>query len=66
MSISYTTFELNCGYYFKISYKKDINLRSQSKKVDELLRKLHDQIMFYYKNFSHTQKLQQKVNDKNI
>ena len=42
-STSYTPFELNCGYHSRISYKEDINPRSQSKSADDLannLRKL--------------------------
>ena len=39
-SSSYTFFELNYGYHSWMSYKKDVNLYSKSKSVDELSAKL--------------------------
>ena len=35
-SIGYTPFELNCGYHPQMSYKEDVDPRSQSKSVDKL------------------------------
>lgn len=42
-STSYTSFELNCGFYFQVWNKKYVDLCSKSKAVDVLatqLRKL--------------------------
>lgn len=36
-SIGYTPFELNCRYYHRVSYKKDVGLCFRSKLVDKLL-----------------------------
>ena len=37
INFSYTLFELNCSYHSWIFYKKNIDLYSKSKLVDELL-----------------------------
>lgn len=39
-STDHIHFELNCGYYLHISYKKDINLKTRSKLAEELSTKL--------------------------
>lgn len=39
-SISYIFFELNCGHYFYILYKENINFCSKSKAVDKLVEQL--------------------------
>ena len=35
-STSYTPFELNCGYHFRMSYEENIDSHSKSKLTDEL------------------------------
>lgn len=60
-SIGHTPFELNCGYYFRISYKKDIDPCSHSKTVNKLSTKLKKLIIVYQKNLYHTQKLQKQA-----
>ena len=35
-SIGHTPFELNCDYYFHVSFKKNTNPCSQSKTTDKL------------------------------
>ena len=37
---SHTAFELNCGYHFCVSYKKNLDPHSKSKTVEELSSKL--------------------------
>ena len=39
-STSFTPFELNCGYYPRVSYKEDLDPCSQSKTVKKLSSKL--------------------------
>ena len=39
-STGHTLFELNCGYYPRMSYKKDVNPRSQSKSANKLSAEL--------------------------
>ena len=44
-STRYTRFELNYGYYSCISYKENIDPRSKSKVVDELIEELRNLIV---------------------
>ena len=46
-STSHTPFELNCGYHPQMSYKEDIDPRSQSKLADELSAKLRELMIVY-------------------
>lgn len=39
-SINYIVFELNCGFYPRVFYEEDIDLRFQSKSTDVLATKL--------------------------
>ena len=41
-STSHTPFELNCGHHPQMSYKEDVNPRSQSKSADELSAELRE------------------------
>ena len=41
-STGYTPFELNCGYHPRVSYKEDLDLRSQSKNAEELSSELRN------------------------
>ena len=41
-STSHTLFELNCGYYPRISYKKEVDSHFKSKSADELLVELKE------------------------
>ncbi len=41
-STGYTPFELCCDYYFRTSYKEDVDPRSQSKSADELAIELRE------------------------
>ena len=41
-SIGYTPFELNCGYYPRVSYEEDIDPRSKLKAADELTEELRN------------------------
>ena len=57
-------FELNCGYYFCISFKENTNSRSQLKFVNKLLAKLQDLMTICQKNLHHAQELQKQAYNK--
>lgn len=50
-STSYMLCEFNCDYLSRISYKKDIDLRSKLKLAAELLMELRELMNVYRKNF---------------
>ena len=60
----YTSFELNCGYYSCVSYKKNVDPCSKSKLADNLANDLRELMAVYQENFQHTQNLQKRANDK--
>ena len=49
-----------------MSYKDNIELRSKSKSVDELLAELRKWIIIYRENLHHAQKLQKRVYNKGV
>ena len=52
-----TPFQLNCGYYPRDSFKKDIDLLSQSKTAVKLLAELQKLMTVCRENFHHAQKV---------
>lgn len=58
ISTSYTPFELNCGYHFRVSFKKNVDSHSKSKVVDELIAKFKVLMSMYKENLYDTQELQ--------
>ena len=42
-STGYSPFKLNCDYYFKISFKKDVNPRLKSRFTDKLAEELREE-----------------------
>ena len=63
-STGYTSFELNCGFYPRASYKEDVDLRSQSKSADELATELRELMTICRENLQHAQELQKRHHDK--
>ncbi len=59
-------FELNYGYHLQVSYKKDVNLYSQSKSAKQLATEFRKLIAVYRKNLQHTQELQKQYHNKYI
>lgn len=57
VSTGHILFELNCGYYPWILYKKDIDLCFWSKTADKLLAKLWELIIICQENFCYAQKV---------
>ena len=63
-STDYTPFELNCGYHPCVSYKKNIDPRSQSKSADDLANELRELMAMYRENLQQTQDLQKQAHNK--
>ena len=57
-STSYKPFELNCGYYSRMSYKDDVDPRFKSKSADKLSVKLRELMIICQKNLYYAQELQ--------
>lgn len=63
-NISYTPFELNCGFHYKVLYKKIVNFHSKSKIANQLATKLQILISIYKKNLQLAQDLHKQYYDK--
>ena len=57
-SIGYTLFELNCGFYPRVSYEKDVHPSLKSKIANQLATELYTLIFVYRENLQHAQELQ--------
>ena len=57
----HTPFELNCKYHPRVSFEENTNLRSQSKTVKELSKKLKKLRTICRENLNHAQELQKQV-----
>ena len=56
-STNFTPFELNCGYYPRISYKENLNLCLQSKTAEKLSSELQNLMAACQQNLHHAQEL---------
>ena len=65
-STGYTSFKLNCQYHLRISYKHNLNPRSQSKTAKKLSSELQNLMAACQQILYHAQKLQKRVHDKDI
>ena len=65
-STSHTPFKLNYGYHPRMSYKKEIDPRSQSKSADELSEELRELMVICRENLHHAQELQKRAHDKRV
>lgn len=54
-SISYTSFELNYGYHFWMSYEDEVNPHCKSKSADKLSAELRELMIGYRENLYHDQ-----------
>ena len=63
-STGFTLFELNCGYHLWVSYKEDLNPRSQSKTAEELFFKLWNLMAACQQNLYHAEELQKQAHNK--
>ena len=65
-STGHTPFELNYGYYPRILYKDNIDLRSKSKLVDNLSAELRKLMIVCRKNLHHAQKLLKRAYNNSV
>ena len=65
-SIGHTLFELNCGYYPRMSYKEEVEFSSKAKLAAELSAELRELMIVCRENIYHTQKLQKTAHDKGL
>ena len=65
-SIGYTSFELNCGYHPRVSYKKDLDPQSKSRTAEELSSELRELMTVCQQNLHHAQELQKRGHNKGV
>ena len=65
-STGHMPFELNCSYHPWMSYKENVNSRSQSTSVDKLSADLGELMIVCQKNFHHAQELQKRAHNKGM
>lgn len=65
-STRYTPFELNYGYYSRVSYKKDINPCSMSKSANKLANELKKLMATCRNNLNHAPNLQKQAHEKAV
>ena len=65
-SIGHMPFKLNCGYHPRVSYKEDVDPRSQSKSADKLSAELRELMIVCQENLHHAQELQEQAHDKGV
>ena len=65
-STSFTSFELNCGYHPRVSYKEDLDSRSKSRTAEELSSELRELMTVCQQNLHHAQELQKRGHDKGV
>ncbi len=63
-SISYTLFELNCGFHLQAFYEEDVNPYFQSKSANELVIELKELMVVCRENFQYAQELQKQYQNK--
>ena len=63
---SHILFELNCGYHLRMSYKNDVDPRSQSKSADKLSAEMRELMIVCQENLYHAQELQKRAHDKGV
>ena len=62
----HTLFELNCGYDPWMSYKEEVDPRSQSKSASKLSDELRELIVVCCENLHHAQELQKQAHNKGV
>ena len=66
VSTGHIPFELDYGYYPRMSYKDDVDPRSKSKSADELSTELRELMIVCQKNLYHAQELQKRAHNKGV
>ena len=62
-STGLTSFELNCGYHFWVSYQEDIEPSFKSRSADKLLAELQELITVCRKNLHHGQEFHKQAHN---
>ncbi len=65
-STGYTLFELNCGYYPRVSLEEDVDPRLRSCSANGLAEELGELIEVCYQNLLYVQDLQKRAYDKQV
>ena len=65
-STGHTSFKLNCGYHPRMSYKEDVDPRSQSKSADKLSAELRELMIVCRENLHYVQELQKRAHNKGV
>ena len=63
-SMGYIPYELNCGFYPRVSYKKDVNPCSRSNTIGQLGTELQTLIFLCKENLQHAKEIQKRYHDK--
>lgn len=66
ISTSHTDFKLNCGYYLRIFFEKDIDYCLKTHSAKKLDKKLKDLMSIYQQNLLYAQKLEKQAHYKNV
>ncbi len=61
-----TPFKLNCDYYSRVSFKKDVDSRLRSRSTNKLAEELRKLMEVCCQNLLHAQKLQKRAHDKGV
>ena len=65
-STGHIPFELNCGYYPKVSFEENIDLHSRSRFANKLTMELRKLIEVYCPNLFHAQELYKRAHNKGV
>ncbi len=65
-STGHTPFELNCGYYPRVSFKEDVDPCLRSRSANELAEELEELMEVCCQNLLHAQALQKRAHDKEV
>ena len=65
-SIGHTPFELNCGFYLRVSFENNVNPHSRSCFADKLAKDLRKLMDICQQNLLHAQKLQKRAYNKGV
>ena len=65
-STGHTPFELNCGFYPRVSFKDDVDPHSRSRFADKLTNELKKLIYICQQNLLYAQEFQKRAYDKSV
>ncbi len=65
-STGHISFELNCVYHPRVSFKEDVNPHSRSRSANELAEELRKLMEVCCQNLLHAQELQKRSHDNGV